>query len=42
MGRAAFPEIKKEKIETKIKELPDENFGIGGKPIDEIKRKYKE
>ena len=23
-----------------IKELPDENFGIGGKPIDEIKRNY--
>lgn len=24
-----------------IKELPDENFGIGGKSIDEIKRSYK-
>ncbi|RLT78435.1 4-oxalocrotonate tautomerase DmpI [Bacteroides acidifaciens] len=24
-----------------IKELPDENLGIGGKPIDEIKRNYK-
>jgi len=24
-----------------IKELPDENFGIGGKSIDEIKQKYK-
>ncbi len=24
-----------------IKELPNENFGIGGKSIDEIKRKYK-
>ena len=23
-----------------IKELPDENFGIGGKAIDEIKRNY--
>ena len=23
-----------------IKELPDENFGIGGKSIDEIKREY--
>ena len=23
-----------------IKELPDENFGIGGKQIDEIKRNY--
>lgn len=23
-----------------IKELPDENFGIGGKSIDEIKRRY--
>lgn len=23
-----------------IKELPDENFGIGGKTIDEIKRNY--
>ena len=25
----------------KIKELPDESFGIGGKSIDEIKRNYK-
>lgn len=24
-----------------IKELPNENFGIGGTPIDEIKRNYK-
>ena len=24
-----------------IKELPNENFGIGGKSIDEIKRNYK-
>ncbi len=24
-----------------IKELPDENFGIGGKSINEIKRNYK-
>lgn len=24
-----------------IKELPDENFGISGKSIDEIKRNYK-
>ena len=24
-----------------IKELSDENFGIGGKSIDEIKRNYK-
>ncbi len=24
-----------------IKELPDENFGIGGKSIDEIKRNHK-
>ena len=24
-----------------IKELPDENFAIGGKSIDEIKRNYK-
>ena len=23
-----------------IKELPDENFGIGGKSIDKIKRNY--
>ena len=23
-----------------IKELPDENFGIGGKSVDEIKRNY--
>lgn len=25
-----------------IKEIPDENFGIGGKSIDEIKRNYKQ
>lgn len=25
-----------------IKELPDENIGIGGESIDRIKRKYKE
>lgn len=25
-----------------IKELPDDNFGIGGKPIDDIKRNYKQ
>lgn len=25
-----------------IKELPDENFGIGGKSIDEIKRNYEQ
>jgi len=25
-----------------IKELSDENFGIGGKTIDEIKRNYKQ
>lgn len=24
-----------------IEELPDENFGFGGKSIDEIKRSYK-
>ena len=24
-----------------IKELPDENFGIGGRSIDEIKRNYR-
>ena len=24
-----------------IKELPDENFGIGGRSIDKIKRNYK-
>lgn len=24
-----------------IKELPDENFGIGGQLVDEIKRNYK-
>lgn len=24
-----------------LKEIPDENFGIGGQSIDEIKRNYK-
>lgn len=28
-------------VTVTIKELPDENFGIGGKSIDEIKRSYK-
>ena len=28
-------------ITISIKEIPDENFGIGGKSIDEIKRNYK-
>lgn len=33
--------IPKQFFTVTIKELPDENFGIGGKPIDEIKRNYK-
>ena len=43
---ALTAEQKKELISAQfftvtIKELPDENFGIGGKSIDEIKRNYK-
>lgn len=34
--------IPKQFFTVTIKELPDENFGIGGKSIDEIKRNYKE
>lgn len=33
--------IPEEFFTVTIKEVPDENFGIGGKPIDEIKRSYK-
>lgn len=29
-------------FQVTIKEIPDENFGIGGKSIDEIKRNYQE
>lgn len=28
-------------FQVTIKEIPDENFGIGGKSIDEIKRNYR-
>lgn len=33
--------IPKQFFTITIKELPDENFGIGGKSIDELKRNYK-
>lgn len=33
--------IPEEFFTVTIKEVPDENFGIGGKSIDEIKRSYK-
>lgn len=32
--------IPKQFFTVAIKELPDENLGIGGKSIDEIKRNY--
>lgn len=34
-------DIPKQFFTVTIKELPDENFGIGGRSIDEIKRDYK-
>ncbi|MDD6795141.1 MAG: tautomerase family protein [Clostridiaceae bacterium] len=32
--------VPSEFFQTTIKELPDENFGIGGKTIDKIKAEY--
>ena len=39
--RFAYSHIPEQFFTMTIKELPDENFGIGGKSIDEIKRNYK-
>lgn len=39
--RFAYSHIPKQFFTVTIKELPDENFGIGGKSIEEIKRNYK-
>ncbi len=39
--RFAYSHIPEQFFTVTIKELPDENFGIGGKSIDEIKRTYK-
>ena len=39
--RFAYLHIPEQFFTVTIKELPDENFGIGGKSIDEIKRNYK-
>lgn len=39
--RFAYSNIPEQFFTVTIKELPDENFGIGGKSIDEIKRNYK-
>ena len=36
----AYSHIPEQFFTVTIKELPDENFGIGGKSIDEIKRNY--
>ena len=32
--------VPQEFFETTIKELPDKNFGIGGKTIDKVKAEY--
>ena len=40
--RFAYSHIPEQFFTVIIKELPDENFGIGGKSIDEIKRNYKD
>ena len=39
--RFAYSHIPEQFFTVTIKELPDENFGIGGKSIDEIKRNFK-
>lgn len=39
--RFAYSHIPEQFFTVTIKELSDENFGIGGKSIDEIKRNYK-
>lgn len=39
--RFAYSHIPEQFFTVTIKELPDENFGIGGKSIDEVKRNYK-
>lgn len=39
--RFAYSHIPEQFFTVTIKELPDDNFGIGGKSIDEIKRNYK-
>ena len=36
--RFAYSNIQEQFFTVTIEELPDENFGIGGKSIDEIKR----
>lgn len=38
---AEITHISQQFFTVTIKELPDENFGIGGRSIDEIKRNYK-
>ena len=38
--RFAYSHIPAQFFTVTIKELPDENFGIGGKSVDEIKRNY--
>ncbi len=38
---SAITHIPEQFFMVTIKELPDENFGIGGKSINEIKRNYK-
>ncbi len=35
-------EVPKEFFSVTIKELPDKNFGIGGKTIDRVKEEYME
>lgn len=38
---SAIMQVPPEFILVTIKELPDENIGIGGKPIDEVKAAYR-
>lgn len=38
---SAIMQVPPEFFLVTIKELPDENIGIGGKPIDEVKAAYR-
>ena len=38
---SAIMNVPAEFFTVTIKELPDENIGIGGKPIDEVKESYR-
>ena len=41
VAASAIMKVPAEFFTVTIKELPDENIGIGGKPIDEVKASYR-